>query len=338
MTHKQAISPQLILTLYAEIAKLITSSLDISTIINTVMRQIEIFFQPTNWSFLRLDPDTNELYFVVVEGIDANLVNSLRLKLGEGLAGYVAKTGKSMIVLDVEENIHFSNMVDQVTGFKTKSLIVVPVIFQNNILGVIELVNLPQANTFTENDLKILETIADFSAIAINNAINHEKITFLATHDPLTKLYNRAFYDKLLKYETVPNKISAEQDTYLMVILFDIDKFKEINDHFGHADGDKVLIRLAELLRECCRKSDYAFRFGGDEFLLVITNLEKNEIPTFEKTMRMKLSSLLKINAPDFSFSYGIATGKSVELESVIIEADKKMYQLKQSRHHDTRK
>lgn len=318
-------------SLYAEIAKSITSSLDITTIIETIMSQVQAFFKPTNWSILRLDNSTNELYFVAAEGIDAKKVRDLRFKLGEGIVGYVAQTGQSILVPDVNDTQLFDNKVDQVSGFKTKSLIAVPIVFQGRVLGVIELINTLQNSEFSDTDLHVLETIADFSAIALNNAIIHEQISFLAIHDPLTELYNRSFLAKLLLKLSDPATFTAEADTFIIAVLIDVDRFKEINDQFGHAAGDKVLVRLAGLLKTNCRKSDYVIRIGGDEFLVLLTNLDMDELAKIEQDMVAKLESFLTKTLYDFSFSYGIAAGKSIDLEQVILNADNKMYQAKKA-------
>lgn len=315
--------------LYAEIAKSITSSLEISTVIKTIMAQVQLFFQPNNWSLLRIDEATNELYFVIAEGLDADKIRDMRFKLGEGIVGYVAQTGKSILVRDVSESDLFANKVDAVSGFKTKSLIAVPVIFQDRVLGVIELINAFEDREFSDDDLHTLQTIADFSAIALNNAMIHEQITFLATHDPLTGLYNRAFLARLLTQNADPLAFTSETETHTIAVLIDIDHFKQINDRYGHAAGDKVLIRLAALLKTACRKSDYVIRIGGDEFLMLLTDLGIEEIKKTEQDIRFKLDAFLQKTSYDFSFSFGIASGKSFELEQIIIAADSKMYQAK---------
>jgi diguanylate cyclase (GGDEF)-like protein len=324
---KHPIRPKKLQNLYAEIAKAITSSLDFSTILEKIMEQIYLFFQPQNWSLLRLDHDKGELYFVICEGICSDKIKNLRLKLGEGVAGKVAETGKHFIVLNAENNSQFNNKIDKISGFTTTSVVAVPIIFQQRILGVIELINTIQNNDFSDKELEILKTIADFSAIAINNADIHEQIIFLATHDSLTQVYNRAFLDRL---NTRVLDDSFSKDNYAIAILVDVDNFKIINDKFGHAAGDIVLIKMAELLKIICRKSDYVFRIGGDEFLVIISNINSNDLELVKDEIRRKLSSFLREEKLDFSYSFGIGSGKTKELSKVIQLADAKMYKVKE--------
>lgn len=310
--------------LYTEIAKSLTSSLDYSTIIKKIMDQIYLIFHPENWSLLRVDKKSNELYFVVCEGTCANKIKNLRMKIGEGVAGKVAETGKELIIANVENYIHFNEKIDRISGFCTNSLVAFPIIFQDEILGVIELINL---HNLSDQNLEILKTIADFSAIAIHNSLNHEEIIFLATHDALTQVYNRAFLDRL--NSTFLNDSYKSNIDDAIIILVDIDNFKQINDKFGHKFGDKILIKLADLLIESCRKSDFVFRIGGDEFLVVITNLNSSDIDFFESEINRKLASYLEDKKLGFSYSFGISRGKIKQLEHVIHLADVKMYKAK---------
>lgn len=317
--------------LFAEIAKSITSTLDISKIIAAIMKQVELFYRPNNWSLLRVDPETCELYFVVAKGINEDAAKSLRLKFGEGVAGHVAKTGKSMLIKDVKNSSHFCKKIDELFNFKTKSVIAVPIVYKKHTLGVIELVNAIKKGSFSKYDLTILEIIADFSAIAIANSLAYERMKVLAKSDPLTGLYNRAQLDKLLITYAQPSKAKRKIDkSYILVVTIDINNFKQVNDLYGHSVGDSVLYKAAKLLRSCCRDYDFAFRIGGDEFLLVVTNLEKSSIPAAISRMNHQLSHFTNEIAPAPGFSFGIASGKKSQLNKLIQQSDKLMYQYKQ--------
>ena len=156
--------------LYSSIGKIITSSLEFGAIQDAVMEEIHLFFDAENWSLMRLDPNTDELFFVIVKGIDAKAVENIRLGRGEGIAGTVARTRKSIFVPDTSRDKRFSDRVDRATGFKTRSLMAVPVIFGDTLYGVIELVNRGSGGLFTEMEHLILQTIADYAAIAFANA------------------------------------------------------------------------------------------------------------------------------------------------------------------------
>ncbi|MDR3491655.1 MAG: sensor domain-containing diguanylate cyclase [Gammaproteobacteria bacterium] len=316
--------------LFTETAKILTSSLKVSEVINALMQQVQLFFKPKNWSVLRLDPNKQELYFVLSKGIKGNLVKNIRLKLDEGIAGYVATTGKAKIVMNAQLDPHFSKKVDEVSGFKTRSIIAVPIIFQGVVLGVIELLNTHDSRLFTKRELSILHTIADFFAIALTNAMRYEKILKLADTDSLTGLYNRAYLDKLIfiNKEKIKNKRKAI-NPYVIVVFADVNKLKKTNDKYGHQAGDKILCETAKYLQACCRLNDYAFRIGGDEFLIILTHLKKIDVPKLIKRLRARLLNHVSPIKSAQGFSFGITHGLKKDLEQLIKDADTAMYSAK---------
>lgn len=321
---------QRIQNLYKDIGKLITSSLEISEIIKAIMEQVERFFKPQNWSLYRVDPSTDELYFVVVKGLKEEDVKSFRLKVGQGIAGTVAATNQAIYIEDAKKDERFCNQVDSISGFNTKSIIAVPITFQNKVLGVIQLINKGDEQHFSTTELEVLQTIADFSAIALSNAESYEKILWAAIHDPLTGVYNREWLNQILETNYKKDHPHVKRQNKIaplvLAIVVDVDNFKEVNDRYGHLVGDEVLVKLADILQNSCRNEDYAIRTGGDEFLLVITNLDKNDVtPTmnrFRNYFKQHNNDLLPANG----ISVGMAAGTLDHLDALIIEADHLMY------------
>lgn len=155
----------------------------------------------------------------------------------------------------------------------------------------------------------------------------NQNITDLSLHDGLTELLNRravenVLQDKELDFSTV--------GTNYAVMMMDVDRFKDINDSFGHHIGDSVLKTLAQCIQRMIRTQDYAFRYGGDEFLLVLSNVD--EMVTSQIRERIR-SSLL--NVQGFTFSITISVGCSLRSEctnaaEALMLADKRMYQDKE--------
>ncbi len=319
--------------LYTKIAKLITSTLEINEVTEAIMEQVHLYFQPLNWSLLRIDPITQELFFAVAKGIDANEIKQVRLKIGEGIAGHVAQTGKSQYVKNAATDPFFSPIVDKLSGFKTHSVIAVPIIFREQVLGVIEIINTPDSYEFTDNELKTLQTIADFSAIALTNAMRYDRALSLATSDTLTGLYNRTRLDKLIKMCEQAPVISEYRRIAdvpcIIVIGIDVDNLKDVNDKDGHHVGDQLLIKTAQLLQSYCRGEDLAFRVGGDEFLLIIQNITEKDMPDVIARFQEKIKSDSKDISSQFSFSFGIVGGMKHRLLELIVAADTEMYKSK---------
>ena len=152
-----------------------------------------------------------------------------------------------------------------------------------------------------------------------------EHLNFKASHDELTGAYNRAGYDLLLSSIDMSS-------TYML--LFDLDNFKNINDTYGHETGDKVLIRLVEVLKSFFRDDDYVCRIGGDEFVVFMVHAAKvhqNLIAQKIEKINKKLSES-EDGLPPISVSVGIAHGADAKNgENLFEKTDKAMYRAKQS-------
>ncbi|MFK3617811.1 GAF domain-containing protein, partial [Coxiella burnetii] len=128
--------------LFSHISELIISPYKVDTVIEKIMEEVENFFTPTNWSLLRYDSLDDELFFVYAKGLDEEIIKGIRLKRGEGIAGTVAETGKSLFIRDCQNDPRFRKKVDRSFKQKTRSIIAVPIKFKDVLLGVLELVNL----------------------------------------------------------------------------------------------------------------------------------------------------------------------------------------------------
>ena len=129
------------LTIFHDVAKALTSSLDLDSILQAIMDKMAEYFRPETWSLLMLDHEKNELYFAIAVGAASESLTDVRLKVGEGIAGYVAKHGERLIVPDVAADPRFAKRIDEMTKLETHSVICVPVRSKLRVLGVIQLVN-----------------------------------------------------------------------------------------------------------------------------------------------------------------------------------------------------
>ncbi|WP_061207941.1 sensor domain-containing diguanylate cyclase [Leptospira borgpetersenii] len=319
--------PELV-KLYSSIGKIITSSLEQQEVLDAVMEEVRLFFSPENWSLMRYDENSGELFFLIAEGLELNRIKNIRLKSGEGIAGSVVQTKLPIFVENVRNDPRFSKRVDEKTGFETKTIIAVPMIFRGQVYGVIELVNRFDGSSFTPEDLVILQTIADFTAISLAHSNQFEETKVLAFRDALTGVFNR---NKLnhLKNESSDRRV---EDRIALVALLDLNDFKIINDTYGHKAGDQVLCHFANVLRYVIRGTDNIFRIGGDEFLILFQNENKEKIIQTRKRFEEAMSILLrkcKENNPPFHFTWGMSVGPLQKLDELIHEADLSMYSSK---------
>ncbi|MBP7783852.1 MAG: GGDEF domain-containing protein, partial [Aliarcobacter sp.] len=182
--------------------------------------------------------------------------------------------------------------------------------------------------------LVILLTIFAFLNYRLKNEIKRRKqieikLSNFANNDSLTNIYNRRKIEELCENEL---KRSERYENELSLIFFDINDFKIINDRLGHHKGDEVLIKIANIISQNIRSSDYFGRWGGDEFLIVLpqTNISKtkNIIETLENKLKdsdFNLDKNMKI-----SCSFGFAEyEKNDTLDSLLRKADDSMYKIK---------
>jgi diguanylate cyclase (GGDEF)-like protein len=257
---------------FQELGKALTSSLQLDQVLRTIMEKIEEFLRPDNWSLLLLDEAKQELYFELAVGKASQALKDVRIKLGQGIAGWAAQHGETVVVPDTSKDTRFFSKVDEKTKTETQSIVAVPVKFRDHCLGVIELINCMGPDGFDPRDLKLLEALSDFAAIALENARHVKRIHELTITDDCTSLYNARHMSVILETEIYR---SHRYNYEFSVIFIDLDHFKQVNDTQGHLVGSRLLADIGNALKTHCRLIDFAFRYGGDEFVLLLPQTSK---------------------------------------------------------------
>src|SRR3954449_12860871 len=116
------------LSIFHDVAKALTSSLDLDSILQTIMEKMAEYFRPDTWSLLMVDEEKDELYFAIAVGDAAETLKNVRLKIGEGIAGWVAKHGEPLLVPDVYTDPRFAKRIDEMTQWKTHSIMCIPLL------------------------------------------------------------------------------------------------------------------------------------------------------------------------------------------------------------------
>src|SRR6266478_2064612 len=258
--------------IFNDVAKALTSSLNLDSILQTIMDKMAEFFRPDTWSLLMVDEQKDELYFAIAVGDAAETLKTVRLKVGEGIAGWVARHGESLIVPDVYNDPRFAKRIDEMTKWKTRSIICVPLQSKHRVLGVIQLINCAM-ESFGEQEMFFLHALCDYAAIAIDNARAVEKIQELTITDDCTGLYNARHLYKTLDSEVYRSARFGHEFT---VLFIDLDHFKQVNDTHGHLVGSKLLSEVGYSIKAHLRLIDSAFRYGGDEFVILLPQTSKD--------------------------------------------------------------
>jgi len=323
------------LLVFHNVARALTSSLDRDAILRAIMQQMEQFFKPETWSLLLVDEARRDLYYAVAVGHTKDEICDLRVPIGDGLAGWVAKHGESLIVPEVSQDPRFDPRFTPVAeanaapARRIRSAICMPLRSRQRTLGVIQLFNC-RFDTLTDYTISFLHVLCDYAAIAIDNARAVERIQELTITDDCTGLYNvRHLYRLLEKWMD-----EAERDrTPFSLIFIDLDHFKFVNDQHGHLVGSHLLKEVGETLRDNLRKRDLVFRYGGDEFVAMLpaTDKEAAEYVAQRLWKGLRERRFGNVLGLQIRASFGVATwpedGNSVH--EIIRSADSMMYLVK---------
>jgi diguanylate cyclase (GGDEF)-like protein len=319
------------LTIFHDVAKALTSSLDLDSILQTIMEKMAEYFQPDTWSLLMVDHERDELYFAIAVGSASEALKNIRLKVGEGIAGHVAKHGERLVVPDVMTDPRFAKRIDEMTKWETRSIVCFPVQSRLRVLGVIQLVNVDMEH-FGDQEIFFLQSLCDYAAIAIENARAVEKIQELTITDDCTGLYNARHLYKTLETEVYRSSRFGYEFT---VLFIDLDHFKQVNDTNGHLVGSKLLAEIGYLIKAQLRLIDYAFRYGGDEFVVLLPQTGKDSALVVAKRLRdsLRTSMFCKDEGLNLNVraSMGVATypHDAKTPHDIIRQADEMMYLVK---------
>ena len=232
---------------FQELGKALTSSLQLDQVLRTIMEKIDEFLRPENWSLLLLDEAKQELYFELAVGKASPALKDVRIKIGQGIAGWVAQNGETVVVPDTAKDTRFFGKVDEKTKTETQSIVAVPVKFRDTCLGVIELINCVGPEGFDPRDLKLLEALSDFAAIALENARHVKRIHELTITDDCTTLYNARHMGFILDTEIYR---SQRYNYEFSLVFIDLDHFKQVNDTHGHLVGSRLLAEIGQCAEE----------------------------------------------------------------------------------------
>ena len=324
------------LRVFHEVARALTSSLDLNTLLRTIMTKMEEFFGTEHSSLLMVDENGADLYYALCAGIDQADLRDLRFPLGQGIAGYVASSGTPLVVPNVEDDPAWARYAAEHPELNLQSMACLPIRHGEKTIGVLQLNN-SKLDLLPESSLSFLRVLCDYTAIAIENARHVNLIHHLSITDDCTGLFNgRHLYTTLedeIAEVTNPRVVPIRQ--HFSLLFFDLDRFKSVNDTHGHLVGSRLLKEIGELLKRTLGPGHAGFRYGGDEFVALLRGLDKPEATALVHQLRNNINEArfmtddgqtLSVHA-----SFGLATfpQDGGTLSSIIRAADTMMYAAK---------
>ena len=273
------------------IAREITASLDLDEIFDHIYDLVNRIIEAPVLTIALYDEADEELDFrLIIENGERG--EPIRMPIAErgSFSAWVARTRGEVIINDMDRDaatyLEAPPRSAGNTSFKPYSMIYLPLVVKDRFVGAFG-AQAPRRNAYSELDIRVLRTLAAFVAVAIDNAMivsrvtvlnrlmhqekdelqsAYERISYLANHDHLTGIANRRMFFELLELHM---QRTAAAGGSLAVLYIDLDRFKPINDQYGHECGDRVLRTIAERLAASCRTGDAVARIGGDEFVVL---------------------------------------------------------------------
>jgi diguanylate cyclase (GGDEF)-like protein/putative nucleotidyltransferase with HDIG domain len=267
----------------------------------------------------------------LVNGENFRVLSSLKIRMGEGLCGWVAENCKPIV--NGNPQVEAGYVVDPEKHAALQSALAVPLEGLNGVVGVLAMYH-ANRDAFTPDHLRILLAVGSKVALSVENALKYQQAESSATTDYLTGLPNaRSLFVHLAQEVGRCRRMK----TPLAVMVCDIDGFKAINDSFGHLEGDKLLREFSTRLKEACRGYDYVARMGGDEFVITAPGLTHEA--AVEKAQRLNQAAIDSgrhtCGGDVITLSVGTAfcPEDGFDVERLLAEADRRMYSMKQVHH-----
>jgi len=248
----------------SEIARITQSTQDPERILNATLDLLKNAVSYQHCTLFMFDREKGKLEPVVTRGRAINLIEHIRFDAGTGISGWVAQQRKQIFIPDLSKE----SRLYQVAGphREVGSFVSVPLLMENEVVGVINMGH-DEPEAFTDDDVRLLSILASQAAVTVERALRYRELGMMAVTDPVTLIYNHRFFQTRLEEEI---KRSERYRFDCALLMIDIDRFKKVNDRYGHATGDRVLRQVATLIKQSLRTTDVVARYGGEEFSAIL--------------------------------------------------------------------
>ena len=281
--------------------------------------------------------DDDMLQCRFASGTDAELLQQLTLKNGQGLTGWVARNRRPLVNGRPSADFNAAGSVLQTT---LESALVCPLISGNAVIGALAVYHTAEA-FYCDDHRRLLDRVCEQASAVIRNAIVFDQTHEASLTDPLTGLPNTRFMFRHLTRELArTHRLGAEAS----ILVLDLNGFKDINDTYGHHAGDRALREVSNVLRALVRPYDVCARYAGDEFVIVLAGCSRDEAENKRRELQRGVEQIVFEPAAGAQVPMSISVGAAVfphdgeTYESLLAAADRRMYQDKSARRRDVQR
>ncbi len=315
-----------------EIAQALGSKLGVPDTMSIISSKLTNIVPFTGSALFLLDEGGESLSCRYAIGTDADLIMKAKVRLGEGLSGWVARNRRCLVNARPEADLEASG---QTKKLALKSALVCPLVLGDRFIGTLAVYH-TEPSFYRDDHRRLLERVAAQAAAVIHNSIVFEQTQSDSLTDPLTTLPNTRFLFMHLARELAR---AARHKTRVALLIADLDGFKEINDTLGHNVGDRALTDVARVLRSAIRPYDICARYAGDEFVLVLTGCGPEDAERKRQELQQAIDAM-RFEAAGRRLPLGISVGCAIfpddgqTHETLLAVADSRMYKNKTGRKH----
>ncbi len=306
-----------------EVSEKLLSTLDPASVLETIADSLKTVVAYDALTIYRIDWTTNTRRALVARDRFSELILQHQTPVDSGLTGWATREATAVLANDA----HLDPRVITIPGTpdEPESLIVCPLMLDGEVAGTLNLSRMGAVEAhFTRDEFELVQLFAAQASIALRNAEMHGEVVTRAEHDALTGLRNHGAFQRELG-----NAVAVGAPFALLMI--DLDRFKAYNDSHGHPAGDALLARIANAMRETLRDEDRVYRYGGDEFAVILPRAGTTAAREIAERVRTAIACLTEEAGPLVTASLGIAVHPydGATKDELVAVADRQLYLVK---------
>jgi diguanylate cyclase (GGDEF)-like protein/putative nucleotidyltransferase with HDIG domain len=315
-----------------EIAQTMGTSLGVADTMVLISSKLSSLVPFTSCALFVFDEEADVLRCAFATGAEADAINSMSVRSGQGLTGWVARNRRSLVNARPSADFEAAGLTARPTALQ--SALVAPLVFNDRFIGTLAVYH-SIADFYTDDHRRLLDRVSEQASAVIHNSIVFEQTQEDSLTDPLTGLPNTRFMFMHLTRELArAERLKSE----VALLVMDLDKFKDINDSHGHHVGDRALREVAVVLRNAIRPYDICVRYAGDEFIVVLSGCGQEEAERKRMELQEAVDAVQFEARPGRRVPLALSVGAAIfphdghTYEALLATADSRMYRDKSRR------